>query len=334
MKALMFDRLGNPAHGSTLLSLRHIVKPVVAPDMLLVRVSLAAINPSDFLFMAGELPGPVRARLPGQLAGLSGAGVVEVSCEKGPPAGTLVAFNGVGAWAEFIAVPAASLIPLPSDFPLELAAQFPNLVTAWELVQKCGVQPGGWLALTAGYSSLAILALQLAAQRGIHVLSIVRHSRPVPDLSALGADAVIATDGNDLGEAVMAATNGKGLNGIIDCVAGPAAGDLIRTCVPFSRMQIYGSLDPGDMHVAGHDILYRFLEVIPYSYPFTFRVPASSQEKALVDQVAEDAPTSPPYVPVGGIHDMEDYQAAITSQAGRESRGKRFLRDNPKFVGR
>jgi NADPH:quinone reductase-like Zn-dependent oxidoreductase len=291
----------------------------------IVRVELASINPADFLFIAGELPGPVRAA-PGQIAGLCGVGLVETPAENGPPAGTLVAFNALGTWADYVAVPVAALIPLPSDFPRELAAQYANLITAWQMVEKCGVQPGGWLALTAGYSTVAVLALQFAVRRGIRVLSVVRTALDEPDLVGLGAAAVIATGEGMLSAAVLQATGGDGLNGIIDCVAGAVTGDLIRQCQPFSRMQLYGSLDPGNLNIAGHDVLYRFLEIIPYNYPFSFSPPATADDFELVRQVSEEVRKCRLFIPVGGIFQMADYREALADRTVAGDHGKRFLR--------
>ena len=325
MKAITLERLGDPVRDPGLLSLREVAKPTPEPGEAIIRIALAPINPSDLLFMAGELPWPVRLR-PGQIVGICGAGFVESSAESGPPVDTLVTFSAMGSWAEYVAVPAASLIALPPDFPLALAAQFANVITAWELVEQSGVEPGGWLALTAGYSTVSILALQLAVRKGINVVSVVRTRRANPDLIALGAKAILITQEGGLGEAVWQATGGKGLNGIVDCVAGPATVELIRQCAPFSRMQIYGSLDSRDMAIAGHDILYRFLEIRPYSYPFSFRPPATAEENAFVNRVVQEALSVRPYVPVGGIFPMADYRNAIAGPMTAEERGKYFLR--------
>lgn len=290
-----------------------------------MRMALAPINPSDLLFLAGEFPGPLRPRL-GQVAGICGAGLIETPAETGPSTGTLVSFSALGSWAEYVAVPAASLIPLPQDFPLQLAAQFANLVTAWELVERSGVEGGGWLALTAGYSTVSILCLQLAARKGINVLSVVRRKRADPDLLALGAKALLATAGSKLGEAVQQATGGHGLDGIIDCVAGPVAGELIRQCNPFSKMQIYGSLDAGNIVLSGHDILYRYLEIVPYSYRFSFEPPVTPDDIALVDQVIQETQSAHLFVPVGGSFSMSDYRDAIAGRPSAGERGKCFLR--------
>ena len=308
-----------------MLSLREVAEPEPAPGEAIVRVALAPVNPSDLLFLAGEFPGPMRP-MPGQVAGICGAGFVETPAESGPPAGTLVTFSALGSWAEFVAVPASRLIALPRDFALDLAAQFANLVTAWDLVERSGVGPGRWLALTAGYSTVSILSLQFAALKGINVLPIVRRKRSDIDLVGLGAKALLATEDGDLADAVQQATGGQGLDGIIDCVAGPAAGELVRQCNPLSRMQIYGCLDAGNMGLGGHDILYRFLEIIPYSYPFSFDPPVTPEDFAFIDRVIQETHKLRPFVPVGGIHSISDYRDAIAGRPIAGGYGKCFLR--------
>ena len=88
------------------------------------------------------------------VAGNHGAGVVaKVGKEVSLKPGTFVAFSYYNTWPEYAAVPAEWLIPLPSNYPIEKAGQLVNPITAWDLLNQSGVQPGEWLVVTAGHSA-------------------------------------------------------------------------------------------------------------------------------------------------------------------------------------
>lgn len=114
--------------------------------------------------------------------------------------GTLVSVTYYNTWAEYAVIPEPWLMQLPSDYPIEKAAQFMNLITAWDLIEQSGVQPGQWLVLTAGNSTVAMIASQFAKRKGVKVLSLVRTARKGLDLRRLGATDVfeLSRDGRIL----------------------------------------------------------------------------------------------------------------------------------------
>src|SRR5258708_32587286 len=151
----------------------------------------APISPGDFLFIENLYPEPKEPKFPQQIAGNHGAGIVtKVGKNVRAEVGSYVAFSYYNSWAEYAAIPAAWLMPLPRRFAPEKAGQFFNLITAWDLLTEARVRAGDWLALTAGNSTVSMMALQFAAARGANVISIVR--RPQSDLKSLGAAEVIA----------------------------------------------------------------------------------------------------------------------------------------------
>jgi NADPH:quinone reductase len=81
--------------------------------------------------------------------------------------------------------------PPARDYPIEKAAQFVNLVTSCDLLDASRVQPGQWLALTAGNSTTATMVLQFAALRNVKVISMIRRAQNQIDLEAWGASEVI-----------------------------------------------------------------------------------------------------------------------------------------------
>ena len=328
MKAIVFDEAGTESDGFAVLKLRDVTMPDCRPGHVVIRTALVPINPSDLLFVADKFPGPTRPVFPGQVAGISGAGYVSSGGDGAEsPSNRLFHYTAFGTWAEYVSVPTDSLIELPPDYPLALAAQFSNVVTAWQLVENSGVRSGQWLALTAGYSTVASIALQFAVRKGINVISVVRRRRPEIDLTALGAAAVLAHEefGANLREVVMEATCGQGVSGVIDCVTGNQLGQLIRACSPFSRVQLYGCLDDSNLDVAGPDLMYSFVDIAPYSYPFSFSPPASESDRQLLRDVIEASAGGKVKVDNEREFPLNDFRSALDEHLEGKRPGKILL---------
>ena len=145
MKAIVFDRIGPPLE---VLQLRDVPVPEIRDNEVLVKMTAVSINPGDFLFIQNLYPDPKKPHFPQQIAGNHGAGVItRVGKKASLQPGTLVGFSYYNAWAEYVAVPVEWLIPLPSDYPIEKAAQLVNPITAWDLLGESRVQPGQRLAV-------------------------------------------------------------------------------------------------------------------------------------------------------------------------------------------
>jgi len=323
MKAVVFDRIGLPAE---VLYLADMPVPEIGPGEALVRMVAASINPGDFLFVQNLYPEPKRPHFPQQIAGNHGAGVIERS---GPgvvlPPGTLVAFSHERTWAEYAAVPAEYLIPLPPDMPAEKAGQLMNPITAWDLVAESGVEAGQWLAVTAGYSTISTLVLQFARRRGIRTIAIVRRAHPELDLRELGAEAVIDLSRQDLRAEVMAVTGGAGLHGVVDNVGGPATGTLIRSLAFGGRVVINGGMSEESFTLHNFDLLLNGVTLRPSVYRYFFGPPAP-EDAAMLREMIEVFARPEIRVPLGGVHPLADAERAIAESWARPGDGKRIFR--------
>lgn len=308
MKALTFDKSGSPLN---VLDLRDLPMPRVKPGTALVQMLASSINPGDFLFVQSLYPEPKKPNFPAQIAGNHGVGVV-VETDSGIAPGTRVAFSYFDAWSEYAVVPVEWLIPIPEDYPLEKAAQVVNLVTAWDLLEAARIQPGQWLALTGGNSMVAVLTLQFAQRLGARVIPIVRRDTPGLDLKALGASEVVNVSEltKTLPEHLDDLTGGEGLHAILDGVGGPLLGDLVRSAALGAQVVIYGGVSLENFSLHNFDILMRAIEVRAYIYRFFFEPPKPEYAETLRQIFAVSGDLS--FVaPLGGMHDLKDYRAAI-----------------------
>ena len=212
---------------------------------MLLRMRARPVNPSDLSMLRGrygQLP-PLPAT-----PGLEGVGEVEAlgAGVDSVAAGQRVVPLGAspGTWAERMVVPAARLVPVPDGVSDDAAAQLVvNPLSAWVLlVDELDVQPGEWLLQNAAGSTLGRIVLQLARARGFRTINVVRRAEQGEELLALGADEVIATDRDDLGERVREITGGEGVAKAIDAVGGELAGRMAAALAPRGTLITYGRL--------------------------------------------------------------------------------------------
>jgi NADPH:quinone reductase-like Zn-dependent oxidoreductase len=310
MKAIVFDKSALPTE---VLQLREVERPRPAAGEVLVRMLSAPINPGDFLFIQSLYPDPKKPSLPGQIAGNSGSGVV---VEKGPGAslaiGTLVDIYYYNTWAEYAAVPEEWLIPLPGDYPREKAGQLMTLITGWDLVEASKARPGDWMAITAGNSSNAVMATQMAARKGIRVISIVRKMPAGLDLRVLGAEAVIdlSVTGDAVGSRIREITGGKGVNAVIEAVGGPVLTELVHSAGLYAKVIMYGGLSEQRFHLHNNDFYLKGLTMDSYIYRYFFRPPVP-EERETIQQII-DLSSDPSFIiPVSGRYGLDEYRTAV-----------------------
>lgn len=257
MKKLIFEKTGLP---KDVLQLQELPIPTPKANEVLVKVKAAPINPSDTMFVQG-LYG-LRPELPSG-AGFEGAGTVEAVGEGVElPLGTTVSFAGVGAWAEYIIVPANSVIPLPPNIPFEVAAQvFVNPFTAWAMLHESKLQAGDWLLLTAGGSSFAQLVIQMATRKGIKTICTVRRDDQIEQLKQLGATEVVNTAKDFLPKKVKTITDGKFANVCFDATGGELGGLALQSLAVGGTIWVYGMMSQQETPLHNGIVLFKNLTV-------------------------------------------------------------------------
>lgn len=191
MKAIGYHRPGTP----DVLEVLDLPAPEPAPGEVLVRVRAAGVNPTDVArrSMGRELDNPPA------VPGMDAAGVVEAI---GPDTETdlrvgdavmaiVVPHRTHGAYAELVALPAASVVRTPADASFVEAATLPmNGLTARLALDTLGLEAGATLAVTGAAGAFGGYVVQLAKTDG---LTVIADASEVDEalVSSLGADHVV-----------------------------------------------------------------------------------------------------------------------------------------------
>ncbi|MBI1917631.1 MAG: zinc-dependent alcohol dehydrogenase family protein [Planctomycetes bacterium] len=243
MKAIVFDQCGEPAE---VLQLRDLPEPTPARHQVRVRMLASPINPSDLLFIRGQY-----GRKPALPAspGFEGVGIVE---ESGGGLlgwrvlGRRVAVLGAlsGTWREQVLVPATQAVPVPADLPDEQAAAFfVNPATALVMTRHVlRVPRSAWLLQTAAGSALGRMVIRLGKREGFRTINVVRRREQGDELLCEGADVVVCTADESIGERVRELTGGAGVPFALDAVGGATGSEVVTTLAPGGRMLVYGTL--------------------------------------------------------------------------------------------
>lgn len=323
MQAITFNRIGAPEE---VLQLSEVSIPAIKDNEVLIRTTAGSINPGDFLFIQNLYPEPKKPVFPLQIAGNHGSGIIEkVGKDVSLQPGSHAAFSYYNTWAEYVAVPAEWLIPLPAEYPAELGSQFVNLITAWDLLKQSGVKPGQWLVLTAGNAAVSKLVAQLAKQQGIPVISIVRSVKQAQLLESLGATVVIdlSVERENVTQRIMEISGNKGVKGIIDNVGGPVTGELLR-CVDFdSKLIINGGMSAEKYTLHNFDVLLKGLQIQSHVYRYFFTPPLPEDVATLKEIAAISANFASN---VSGIHALEDFKTAIEESIRFPEKGKQIFK--------
>ena len=221
MKAIAITQPGGPE----VLQLIERADPVAGAGECLIRVQAYGINRPDVLQRKGAYPPPAGASdLPGlEVAGVVEAGDAQALAEAGLKVGDAVcALVAGGGYAELCVAPVVQCLPVPKGWSMAEAASLPEtFFTVWSNVfERARLQPGESLLVHGGSSGIGVTAIQIAKALGSTVLVTVGTADKAKACQALGADVAINYREQDFVEVVNAATGGRGVDVILDMVAG------------------------------------------------------------------------------------------------------------------
>lgn len=238
MKAVYIEQFG----GAENLSVRDIDDPSdpIGTEVV-VRVRAAGLNRADLLQRKGLYPAP--AGYPERIPGLEFAGevvAVGAGVARFRLGDRVFGITAGGAQAEFIKIDESLLAAVPDRLDLTEAAAVPEaFITAHDaIIAQCELGAGETLLIHAVGSGVGLAALQIAKARGARVLGTSRTPGKLVRCAEFGLDLAISS--NDFAAEVKSATNGHGVNVILDLVGAKAFSGNLASLAVKGRMILVG----------------------------------------------------------------------------------------------
>ncbi len=206
-------------------------QPVPGPGQVLIHVRAAGVNRPDVLQRMGHYPIPPGAS---DIPGLEVAGTIAAVGDGGALADLgltvgdrVCALVQGGGYAEYCVAPAGSCLPIPDNLNFVEAASLPEtFFTVWSNVfdrARLGQGSRGaaeTILVQGGTSGIGVTAIQLAKARGHRVFATAGSDEKARACEALGAERGINYRTEDFVEVVKGLTDGRGVDVILDMVAG------------------------------------------------------------------------------------------------------------------
>ena len=196
--------------------------PQPKPHEILVKVAAAGVNRPDILQRMGLYAVPPDASdLPGlEIAGTVAAIGADVKMWKVGDA--VCALTHGGGYAEYCVTPEVQALPVPKGLSMTEAASLPEtFFTVYSNVFDRGALKAGEVFLVQGGSSgIGVTAIQVAAAMGHRVFATAGSDEKCAACVKLGAEKAFNYKTQDWAEELKNATDGKGVNVILDMVGG------------------------------------------------------------------------------------------------------------------
>lgn len=239
MQAIEITAFGAPE----VLRLAERPLPVAGAGELLIRVAASGINRPDVLQRKGHYaPPPGASDLPGlEVAGVVEGGDAAAMAQAGLQVGDRVcALVAGGGYAQWCVAPVEQCLPIPAGWSDVEAASLPEtFFTVWSNVFDRGhLQAGETLLVQGGSSGIGVTAIQLARARGATVIVTAGSDEKCAACLAIGAHHAINYQSHDFVAEVQRITAGKGVDVVLDMVAGSYVAREIECLAEDGRLVI------------------------------------------------------------------------------------------------
>ncbi len=239
MYCATFDQPGE----ADVLYLSEVLIPTITADEVLIRVKAAGINRPDVLQRQGQYPPPPDAS---PILGLEVSGVVAAvgSEVDGFRVGDrAVALCNGGGYANYVAVLASQVLPLPQTIDFTVSAAIPEtFFTVWaNLFQMGGAQSGETVLIHGGTSGIGTTALMLCKAFGIKVLATAGSRQKCEFIESLGGVGINYKTQDFVG-AALSETQGKGVDVVLDIVGAPYFEQNCSALAKDGRLIIIGTM--------------------------------------------------------------------------------------------
>jgi len=351
MKALQLKKF---ATDLSQLSLIETPIPTVGPGQVLVKMLYSAINPSDFNFIRGDYQvalsrllwnnssthqekslafeptgKTLHAQTPYILGG-EGVGIVKetgsgylakrlkgkrIAFVSGPPLGT---------WQEYTVVDAKKTVVLSNDIDDQQAAMYLiNPLAAYAMVRDIlKVQADKWLMLSGAGSALCQMVIRMAKLYKFKTIAVVRSDHKSQLLKNLGADVVVETNSMDLKSEVFKATDGCGVDYVMDCIGGELL-EQMQGCVTINgHIVVYGTLSGPSCQLYSRDLMMPCARITGFFGGNWMQQKTILQKLLILRNIAKLTRLGIFQTEIGQVYSLEEYEQALNAatESGRDGK--------------
>lgn len=233
MTAVGYDAPGGP----DILRTETVAVPRPGPGEVLVKVAFAGVNRPDVVQRTGNYPPPPGAS---PIPGLEISGTVAALGEGVSdfvPGQQVCALVTGGGYAQYCLAKAGHCLPVPEGLPLDEAAALPEtLFTVWHNVFERGfAREGEWLLVHGGTSGIGTMAAMLGRHFGLTVIVTCGSPEKCEAALKIGAHHAIDYKATDFVEEVSRITDGRGVDVVLDMVAGSYVARNLKCLAPDGR---------------------------------------------------------------------------------------------------
>jgi NADPH:quinone reductase-like Zn-dependent oxidoreductase len=266
MKAAIFRQHGDP----DVIEIADVPRPSAKSGEVLIAVRAAAMNHVDLWARRGlpglkfEFPHVGGSDMAGTVAEV-GSGVTGLDvgtrvlvnpslwcggcewCRRGEESlcnsYRIIGEHTNGGFAEYAAVPAQNVLPIPDDLSFEEAAAVPLVYqTAWRgLVGRGGLKAGETVLITGASGGVSTAAIQIAKHKGARVFAVTSGPEKARRVKELGADVVIDRLETDFYKELYKATDKRGVDLAFDSVGAAIWPEIVRGLARDGRLVTYGA---------------------------------------------------------------------------------------------
>lgn len=238
------------------MTLEEVEKPTPKADEVLIKVAAAGINYADTMMRSGnyltkpDLPFTLGYEAAGTVANI-GDSVTHLKVGQRVLATTIS-----GGYAEFATAKAVATMPIPDELGFsESTALLVQGLTALGLLN--GTKDGETILIHAAAGGVGTLLVQLAKHKGLKVIGTASNEQKLKKVVELGADFAINYSESDWTDKVLHATDGKGVDWLIEMVGGDIVAQNLKVLAKHGTMWIYGSASGQDFKVSVLSLMHK-----------------------------------------------------------------------------